>query len=304
MNKMWYNHRTLQENSDDFKKMGAFVSGLNSKGIYDWSVGRLFAWYYGRWSEKSQNADCFSKQAELFFNYFGELCGLVITEGFGDNYYLLSNGNDFVTQAMLDFLLKGGNFCTPLFINVSKNDERQIAVLKRNGLDYAWDADATYTYTANSVKLPEIKLPDGYVLTSQAEFKDSHSLELLRFTTFNPDEVFDNTQDIGFKFCSLNPLLDPHLAIVLLSDKNEPVSSCVGYLDRENQMMEIEVVVTKQGYENKGFAKVVISECIKRGVLMGVKTFAISAWEDKTKKLYSSFGSCTETVKAFYKLAE
>ena len=53
--------------------------------------------------------------------------------------------------------------------------------------------------------------------------------------------------------------------------------------------------------ENRGFAKAVISECIKRGINKGVKEFSISAWEEKTRKLYSSFGKAQAIKKVFYK---
>ena len=47
--------------------------------------------------------------------------------------------------------------------------------------------------------------------------------------------------------------------------------------------------------------RLVISECIKRGINKGVKEFSISAWEEKTRKLYSSFGKAQAIKKVFYK---
>lgn len=64
----------------------------------------------------------------------------------------------------------------------------------------------------------------------------------------------------------------------------EPISTCMGYLDRENLTMEVEVVATKREYENNGYAKAVIAKCIRRGILKGVKEISISAWEEKTRK--------------------
>ena len=63
----------------------------------------------------------------------------------------------------------------------------------------------------------------------------------------------------------------------------------MGLWDKQNQFMEVEVVATKKEYENRGLAKAVISECIKRGIGKGVKEFSISAWEEKTRKLLVDF---------------
>jgi len=45
----------------------------------------------------------------------------------------------------------------------------------------------------------------------------------------------------------------------------------------------------------------VISECIKRGISRGVKEISISAWSEKTRKIYSSFGKPHVVKKVNYK---
>ena len=87
-----------------------------------------------------------------------------------------------------------------------------------------------------------------------------------------------------------------------MNEKGEPVSTCMGLWDKQNQFMEVEVVATKKEYENRGLAKAVISECIKRGMKKGVKEFSISAWEEKTRKLYSSFGKARAVRKVNYEI--
>lgn len=96
--------------------------------------------------------------------------------------------------------------------------------------------------------------------------------------------------DKAYKYSNKNQFLVPTLNIVLLNECGKPVSSCMGYWDRNNNIMEVEVVATLSAYKNRGFAKMVISECIRRGISLGVEKVEISAWEDKTRHLYSSFG--------------
>ena len=299
---MIYQHRTYQEKSKDFDTMCQLVSYLNGLHLCDWSLGRLYEWKYGRWSKESQNDSLFEKQAELFFDSVGELCGILITENFGDNYYILSKKDKELIQSMIDFLLQDDNSTKSRIITVPEEDECQKAILEKNGFVYSGDADVTYTYLCSDIALPNILLPDQFVLTSQQEYPDEEKAELLRFYAFNPNSLYDETYDLAYKYARKNPILVPQLSIILLNEKGEPVSTCMGLWDKQNQFMEVEVVATKKEYENRGLAKAVISECIKRGMKKGIKEFSISAWEEKTRKLYSSFGKARAVRKVNYEI--
>jgi hypothetical protein len=296
-----YYHRTYIEKSDDFNKMCLLVSYLNSLHLCDWSLGRLFGWKYGRWSKESQIDSLFEKQSELFFDDFYELCGIIITENFGESYYILSKKDKELLQSMTDFLLEGGNFNNSYAITVPVNDEYQKEVLERNGFICSGDADVTCTYNLGDIVIPNIVIPNEFVLTSQREYLDEEKAELLRFYAFNPNGIYDEILDNAYKYARKNPILVPELCILLLNENGEPISTCTGLLDKNNQFIEVEVVATKKEYENRGFAKIVISECIKRGISKGVKEFSISAWEEKTRILYSSFGKSQSLKKVKYK---
>lgn len=297
-----FQHRTYIEKSDDFDKMCALVTHLNSEHLCAWSLGRMFGWKYGRWSKESQIDSLFEKQAELFFNNAGELSGIVITEDFGDSYYILSVKNEELICLMVDFLSKGGNFDKSYVITVPENDKCQKNILEKKGFIYCNDADYTYTYNLSDVVVYNIELPSGFTITSQNEYLNEEEVELLRYYAFNPNGVYDDILDHAYKYARKNPILVPELSVLLMNEKGEPVSTCMGYWDKYNQFMEIEVVATKMEYENRGFAKVVISECIKRGINKGVKEFSISAWEEKTRKLYSSFGKAQAIKKVNYRI--
>lgn len=296
-----FQHRTYIEKSDDFDKMCALVTYLNGEHSCDWSLGRMFGWKYGRWSEESQIDAVFEKQAELFFDNEGELRGIVITEDIGNSYYFLSMKSKELLCSMVDFLLQGGNFNKSYVISVPENDEFQKGVLEEKGFVYSGDADCTYRYDVLDIVLHNIELPSGFTMTSQKEYQDEDAVEHFRFYAFNPDSVYDDVIDRAYKYSRTDPSDVPELGILILNEKGEPVSGCIGLWDKHNQFMEVEVVATKKEYENRGFAKAVISECIKRGINKGVKEFSISAWEEKTSKLYSSFGKAQAIKKVFYK---
>lgn len=291
-----YKHRTYVEKSNDFEKMIELVTRLNAIHICDWSVGRIYAWRYGRWDTKSQDDLQFEKQAELYFDKADKLQGIIITENFGREYYLLSEKKEEIIQNMIDFLLKN-QFGEEYSVIVSECDVMQQSILFKNGFAFQTDADVTYTYSKDKIAFPDISLPDGFTLSDQEKFKNMTAVEKQRFFSFNPNSEYSDVIDKGYKHCRTNPLLIQALNIVLLDSNNTPISSCVGYLDKDNSLMEIEVVATKSGYENRGFAKIVICECIRKGIDFGVVEFSISGWNEKTKRIYSSFGEPTITKK-------
>ncbi len=298
---MSYYHRTYVEQSNDFDKMCTLVSYLNSLYLCDWSLGRMYGWKYGRWSKESQNDALFEKQAELFFDASNVLCGVIITENFGGSYYLLSTKDRDLIQSMVEFLLGNERFNKPYDITVPENDICQIDMLEKNGFVNTGDADVTYSYQSEDIALPNLSIPGNFTITSQKEYLDETKAELLRFYAFNPDGVYDEIIDHAYKYARNNPILTPELSILLLNENGEPVSTCTGLLDKRNHTMEVEVVATKAEYENRGFAKIVISECMKRGISRGVKEISISGWNEKTQRIYSSFGKSQVLKKVNYK---
>lgn len=248
-----YYHRTYIEKSDDFNKMYLLVSYLNSLHLCEWSLGRLFGWKYGRWSRESQIDSLFEKQSELFFNDSNELCGIIITENFGESYYIISNKEKELLQSMTEFLLEGGNFNKSYVITLHVNDECQKDILERNGFICSGDADITYTYSSDDIVISNITIPNEFILTSQKEYLDEDKAELLRFYAFNPNGIYDEILDHAYKYARKNPIIVPELCVLLLNENDEPVSTCMGLLDKNNQFMEVEVVATKKEYENRGF---------------------------------------------------
>jgi len=296
-----YNHRAYVEQSNDFNKMCVLVSYLNSLHLCDWSLGRMYGWKYGRWSKESQIDSLFEKQVELFFDNSNLLCGMIVTENFGGTYYIISKKDNELLQSMIDFLLEGERFDKSYVITIPLDDICQIDMLERNGFVNTGDADVTYRYNYEDIVFPNISIPNEFVLTSQKEYLDETKAELLRFYAFNPDGVYDEIIDHAYKYGRNNPILIPELSMLLLNENGEPISTCMGILDKKNQTMEVEVVATKKEYVNRGFAKIMISECIKRGIRIGVKEISISAWEEKTRRIYSSFGKSQVLKKVKYK---
>lgn len=295
-----YSHRHYSEKSDNINEMASLVSRLNSLGVRDWLTGRMYSWKYGRWSERSRDDAQFERQAELFTDGSGCLRGIIVTENFGEDYYLLSERDERLVQRMLDYIKNEEPFHDSCNVIALENDAALTGALKANGFTARGDADIMYTYPRDKLALPQIELPKGYTLTDQQHFTDMHAVELQRFRAFNPDAEYTDAVDGAYKYGRSNPFLKPSLNIVLLNDEGQPISSCMGHWDEVSRILEVEVVCTLKEYENRGFAKLVIAECIRRGVGLGAAEVVISSWSQKTRRLYSSFGEAAGVQKIKY----
>jgi N-acetylglutamate synthase-like GNAT family acetyltransferase len=78
--------------------------------------------------------------------------------------------------------------------------------------------------------------------------------------------------------------------IVLVNGKGKAVAGCVGFIDYENGIMEVERVCTDPDYRKRGFAGTVIRECVGRGKTRGIQAVQISGLNEDTIRLYASFG--------------
>ena len=291
-------HRHFRMETDDFKNMAELLTALYGKGEHDWTLGRLYAWKYGLWSEEARNPEIFAKSAELFFDENSRLQGFIILEECGGDLATLFLPEDkALLKEMICFLDNGGNFNHGYSIYCCQNKSWQIDFLKSYGYDHIKLEDLTFEYCAEDIMLPCIKMPAGYKITDQSVYTAIEKIEKFRFTAFNPNAKL--TEDIvwAYKYSRENPFIKKELGIVLLNEDNEPVSSCIGYFDAVNADMEIEVVCTRKEDEGRGFAKLVIAECIKKGLKLGAKNFSISGWNDLTKHLYSSFGKSNRNQK-------
>jgi len=188
----------------------------------------------------------FEKQAELFFDDSNVLCGITITENFGENYYLLSNKDRDLLQSMIDFLLDSERFNKSYVITVPVNDICQVEVLERNGFVITGDADVTYRYNSEDITLPDISIPNEFTITSQKEYLDETKAELLRFYAFNPDGIYDDIIDHAYKYARNNPILTPDLSLLLLNENGEPVSTCMGLLDKKIRLWKWKLLQQKK----------------------------------------------------------
>jgi hypothetical protein len=84
-------HRPFVYESSDFKLMCALVVRDNAgrRESFVWHIGRLVDWKYNLINSKRRLPGNYAGAAQLWFNYYDELIGFVISEEFDNQFDIL-----------------------------------------------------------------------------------------------------------------------------------------------------------------------------------------------------------------------
>lgn len=301
---MWFQDRRYSDSGDDFKKMCELIIRLNreARPVYEWSLGRLFSWKYGLWSERKQEPGHLESAARLWFDWLGELAGFAITEN-GDNRFFLLVDPAYAQLCpdMLKWLeAKRPDRESDVVVYAGASDARKRRSLELAGYGDEGESDETFVYRVEDIRLPDPVLPPGGRIVTRDAYPDFDKVLRFRFYSFNPGEKLTDATLYAFRYANRNPLADPSLEVLLLDANGEPVSGSVGYVDYRNRIMEVEVVCTRDDCRGRGYARTAIGECMRLGMERGVMKIHISGWNEETRKLYSSFGNCESAATRKY----
>jgi hypothetical protein len=130
-------HRSYSEVSGDFNRLCRFIVAQNDqvRAHSTWSLGRFVDWKYGLYENKLSVAGFCDKNAQLWFDGFGELAAFAISEhGDTDFAIIMAEGYHFLFEEILHWLLeywgdRGASFST----EIGENQTREITILERAG---------------------------------------------------------------------------------------------------------------------------------------------------------------------------
>ena len=130
-------HRSYSEVSGDFNRLSQFIVAHNChlRTHSTWSLGRFVDWKYGLYDSKTAIAGFCDKNAQLWFDAFGELAALAISENGGPDFaVLMAEGYRFLYEEILDWVLDHwGERGPSLATEITERQAREIAILERAG---------------------------------------------------------------------------------------------------------------------------------------------------------------------------
>jgi GNAT superfamily N-acetyltransferase len=264
----------------------AFEKLLNWR-IERWNWARYHPMVFG--PEAKANIRLWEDAVGVWENDKGEIVGVVNVEvpRYGEACFqrhpeyasLLEDMVDYAEATLVD-REKG-----ELRIWVYDHDEPLQVLLQARG--YVRDAehpghDSEFVIT----ELPEVVLPDGYVVQSMAQGGDIALRCKVQGLGFDHPDPSDWTTVSEYKQVQEAPDYREDLDLYVKGPDGEYVSCCIVWYDAYNQMGTFEPVCTHPDFRRKGFGKAVIMEGVRRIAALGAER----AWVGSGLPFYEAIG--------------
>lgn len=304
---MQTHHRPFIYESSDFKSMCALLIHDNSvkKEQFVWHVARLMDWKYNLGNPRRRYPGNYANAAHLWFNYFDELVGFVISEEFNDQFTIIVLDTfNYLYPEMLEWANSTwGSQHAYLTTCVVSTNIMQISALEKAG--YGKTEEIEMTRSFDTCLYRDHPYPSAPLrFESMAENGNYENQRLLRLSAWHhDDEKYDEEEDRAIcAYIRTSPIYNARFDFVLVDQTGAHVSGCEAFIDRVNGTAEIERVCTHPDHYNKGYSQMALKSCMRVLHENAIPVAFLSGGYDKTIHLYGKLGHAKEVTRLFYKL--
>jgi GNAT superfamily N-acetyltransferase len=297
-------HRPFLYESSDFKRMCALLVQENAvkQEQFVWHVARLVDWKYNLFNLKRLFPGNFARAAHLWFNYYDELIGFVISEEFDEEFTVVLTDTYIHLFPELLAWVDGewGTQYPELATCAVATHTAFIAALEQAGYTKTGDIEMTRTFDTSDFRdHPYPAAPLRF--ESMAVNGNYANQNILRTAAWGRTDRNQRLDDAIRAYIRTSPIYNAHFDFVLVDEAGAHLSGCEAFIDRENRTAEIERVCTHPDHFNKGYAKMTIKSCLRALHENGIPTAYLSGGYDKTIHLYGTLGHVKETTRFFYR---
>ncbi len=302
-------HRSFSEASGDFNLISHFMihESEHLRAHSTWCLVRFVDWKYGLYDNVLAVPDFWERNAQLWFDGFGDLAGLAISEnGGGDFAILTTEGYRFLFEEMLHWVLETwGSHRPSLSIEISGQATAEAAILDRSGFHRR---STFYRRRFDLTAEPAARFPlePGFAIVDMHTHPDYSSQRIMRAEAFAGRSDLSE-QELQHQLSFYNhrnqgPIYHPQADLCVMAEDGRMVSGCEALIDAHNVEADIERVCTHSAFRRRGFARVVIQECFSRLHRMGIGTAYITGYSPEAIALYGSLGHVDEARAFTYAL--
>ena len=301
---MQSHHRPFVYESLDFRNMCALIVSDNAAkhDWFVWHVARLVDWKYNLGNPRRHFPGYYATAAHLWFNYFDELVGFVISEEFDHQFdVILLQAYDYLYPEMLAWAgAEWGPRYGRLVTCAVEPQAGHFTALEQAGYKRTGDVEMTRRFdTSHFRDYPYPTPPLSF--QSMAENKNYDNQRLLRLSAW-PHSCDKETDDAQRAYCRTSPIYDARFDFVLVDESGAHVSGAEAFIDRANGTAEIERVCTHADHYNKGYSQMTLKSCLRALHDNGIPAAYLSGGYDKTIHLYGKLGHVKEFARYFYQL--
>ncbi len=243
--------------------------------MHNWTFARLENWRYA--SSKKAPLEHYTSKVRLWRQASGALIGFCIAEGDGDSIYLQTlPGYEQIEPEMLAWIEQDwGAQKAKVEIPVYDYDDARKALLA--GCGYA---DAGHVMNMRTYDLSQdysaIRLPEGFRVTTLAEYGDHAAVIETERLTFNSDYLDRD----WFDGKTSAPSYDFGLNYIIVAPDGRVAAFALGWIDAQNQAAEVDPVGTHPEFRRLGLAKAVVGACFQELARRGVRRAYIASGAD------------------------
>jgi len=298
-------HRPFVYESSDFKHMCALLvrDNASKRESFIWHIARLVDWKYNLFNCKRRFPGNYSSAAHLWFNYYDELVGFVISEEFNEQFdiIVLDEYMHLYPEMLAWARTEWGPQHCQLITSVADVHEKRISVLEQAGYQRTGEVEMTRIFDTSRFR--DVSLPAAPLrFESMAENKNYANQAVLRRSAWSNHNDDPQTDEAIRAYIRTSPIYDARFDFVLVDESDAHLSGCEAFIDYANNTAEIERVCTHADYYNKGYSKLVLRNCLRVLHENQIGTAYISGGYDKTIHLYGALGHVNEFACFFYRL--
>jgi hypothetical protein len=295
-------HRPFIYESSDFKTMCALIVRDNAikKEQFVWHVARLVDWKYNLGNFKRRFPGNYAKAAHLWFNYFDELIGFVLSEEFDAEFtvIVLEPFTYLYPEILAWAQSEWGEQYRQLRTCAVATCPAYIASLEQAGYTKTGEIEMTRIFdTAQFSSYPYPVAPLRF--ESMAKNGNYDNQRILRRSAWSHTED-EKTDEAICAYLRTSPIYDARFDFVLVDETGMHLSGCEAFIDRANRTAEIERVCTHAEQYNKGYSQMTLKSCLRALHENCIPIAYLSGGYDKTIHLYGKLGHVKEVTRFFY----
>lgn len=294
-------HRDYSEAAGDFNLLARFVIENNQlvPERSTWALGRLADWKYGLYEGKTAYPAFTDQNAHLWFDGYGYLVGFVLSEGGDAGFAVVTlEGYRFLYEEMVRWVLDNWRGRGPEWsTEVTEHQTAEAAVLEKLGFTKS-STFSTRRFDLTKEPAMQFPLEEGFTIVDMATRPDYRAQRILR------DDAFKNRKDMTeeelrrelrfYNYGHAGPLYHAPTDLCVMAPDGRFVAGCEALIDAHNRTVEIERVCTHSDFRQRGFARAVVQECLRRLWAMGMQSAYIAGYSREAIALYGSMGAVDE----------
>ncbi len=301
-------HRDYADESGDFNQLSHFIIEQNAhvRSHSTWCLGRFVDWKYGLWGDKLSIPGFWEKNAHLWFDGFGELAGLAISENGGPDFAIITaEGYRFLFEEALQWVLENwGDRKPALSIEITALQTLEARLLERHEFKRG-SSFYTSHFDLTAEPVERFPLEEGFRIVDMHTHPDYRAQHIMRQEAFqgktglSEDEISRTLR--LYSHAHTSPIYHPQTDLCVMAPDGTFVSGCEALIDGRNAEADIERVCTHSRFRRRGFARTVIQECLYRLRDMGLRRAYITGYSPGAVALYGSLGAQERTESLVYK---